>query len=51
MNMLLTDIRKTMGSNSMYFSCFNPNGRYSLDLSNPIQRNVAKNLVAINKRV
>lgn len=51
MNILLTDLRKNMGTNAMFYSSFNPNGRYTLDLSNSVQRGVAKNLVAINKRV
>lgn len=50
-NMLLSDIRNKMGQNAMFFSCFNPNGRYRLDLSIPVQRDVAKYLVAINKKV
>lgn len=50
-NLLLTDIRKYMGIEVMYFSCFNPNGSYVLDLAKPVQRDVAKSLVAINKRV
>ena len=39
------------GSPVLYFSCFNPNGRYRLDLSNEIERRVAKNLIVINKGV
>ena len=39
------------GSPVLYFSCFNPNGRYKLDLSNEIERRVAKNLIVINKGV
>ena len=35
----------------LYFSPFNPNGRYRLDLSNEIERRIAKNLVVINKGV
>lgn len=50
MNQLLTSIKSKMGPNAMYWSCFNPNGRYRLDLGNPAQRDVAKNLIAINKR-
>lgn len=50
MNLLLTSIKAKMGASAMYWSCFNPNGRYRLDLSDPVQRDVAKNLVAINKR-
>lgn len=47
----LTSMRDKMGGNSMYFSCFNPNGRYKLDLGNPVQRDIAKQLMVINKRV
>lgn len=50
-NLLLSDIRKAMGVEALYFSCFNPNGSYVLDLAKPVQREVAKSLVAINKRV
>ena len=39
------------GSEVLYFSSFNPNGRYRLDLSNEIERRVAKNLIVINKGV
>ena len=35
----------------MYYSPFNPNGSYSLDLSNDVQREVAKNIIVKNKEV
>lgn len=50
MNELLSSMRASMGSSALYFSSFNPNGRYSLDLGNEVQRDVAKSLMAINKR-
>ena len=40
-----------MGRDTMYFSSLNPNGRYRLDLSKKVERDVAKTLIAINKRV
>jgi hypothetical protein len=42
---------KMGGAPVFYFSPFNPNGRYRLDLSNEIERRVAKNLVVINKGI
>ena len=51
MNMYLSSLKDEMGMSSMYFSSFNPNGRYKLDLSKKVERDTAKNLIAINKRV
>jgi len=42
---------KMGGAPVLYFSPFNPNGRYRLDLSNEIERRVAKNLIVINKGI
>lgn len=50
MNTLLSSIKARMGPSTMYWSCFNPNGHYRLDLGNPVERAVAKNLIVINKR-
>lgn len=50
MNTLLSSIKTRMGVSTMYWSSFNPNGRYRLDLGDPVQRAVAKNLIVINKR-
>lgn len=51
-NRYLTAIAQKMGGPEvLYFSSFNPNGRYRLDLSNEIERRVAKNLIVINKGV
>lgn len=48
----LTALKQKMGGTSaLYFSCFNPNGRYRLDLSNDIERRIAKNLLVIGKGV
>lgn len=47
----LTTIKNRLGFNGMYWSSFNPNGRYVLDLSHPVQRDIARSLIAINKRV
>ena len=51
MNQHLSAARKASGASSMYFSSFNPNGRYRLNLGVYADREVAKCLVAINKRV
>ena len=51
MNQYLSSARKASGPSSMYFSSFNPNGRYRLNLGVYAEREVAKCLVAINKRV
>ena len=51
MNLHLSSIRKESGASSMYFSSFNPNGRYRLNLGVHVEREVAKCLVAVNKRV
>ena len=40
-----------MGTSALYFSCFNPNGRYRLNLDHSIERDIAKQLIVINKRV
>mgnify|MGYP006101146365 CR=1 FL=1 len=39
------------GAPVLYFSPFNPNGRYRLDLSNEVERRVAKTLIVINKGI
>jgi len=51
-NRYLSALKQKMGgASALYFSCFNPNGRYRLDLSNEIERRIAKNLVVIGKGV
>jgi hypothetical protein len=40
-----------MGASAFYFSNLNPTGRYKLKLDDPVQRQVAKSLVFINRRV
>jgi hypothetical protein len=40
-----------MGACTFYFSCFNPTGRYRLNLGVPYQREVAKVLLVMNKKV
>lgn len=47
----LSTLKSEMGKDTFYFSCFNPNGRYKLNLAVPVQRQVAKNLMALNKLV
>jgi len=39
-----------MGVNAYYFSCFNPNGRYKLNLNKTIDREIAKTLFLIYKK-
>ena len=52
LNRYLTRLKENMGGTSVfYFSCFNPNGHYKLDLQNEIHREVAKCLYVINKGV
>ena len=51
MNQYLSNARKASGAGSLYFSSFNPNGRHRLNLAVYAEREVAKCLVAINKRV
>jgi hypothetical protein len=49
-NRYLSALKQKMGGAPvLYFSSFNPNGRYRLDLSNEVERRVAKNLIVINK--
>ena len=40
-----------MGPSTFYFSCFNTNGRYKLKLNIAYQRDIAKVLMVMNKRV
>ena len=52
LNRYLTQLKNKMGGPStMYFSSFNPNGAYALDLSNDVQRQVAKTIIVKNKEV
>jgi len=44
-------MKDKLGADTLYFSCFNPNGRYRLNLSNPAEREIAKDLIVINRRV
>lgn len=40
-----------MGVSTFYFSVFNPTGRYNLNLNVPYQRDIAKVLMVMNKKV
>lgn len=40
-----------MGASAFYFSVFNPNGRYKLNLNISYQRDIAKVLMVMNKKV
>jgi len=40
-----------MGVSAFYFSVFNPNGRYKLNLNISYQRDIAKVLMVMNKKV
>jgi hypothetical protein len=40
-----------MGTHSYYFSCFNPTGRYRLNLNKYIERELAKIFLLLNKKV
>ena len=40
-----------MGATTFYFSCFNPTGRYKLNLGVSYQRDIAKVLMVMNKKV
>jgi len=40
-----------MGKEALYFSNFNPNGKYKLDLENPVQRDILKSMILINRKV
>ena len=51
MNCQMTKVKQVMGTNAYYFSPHNPTGRYRLNLNKPIERNIAKNLIVINKRL
>ena len=48
---LMTQLKNNIGTNAYYFSSFNPTGRYRLDLNIEVQRNIAKNLLVMNKTV
>lgn len=50
MNSQLTTLKQNMGANAYYFSCFNPNGRYRLNLNKPMDREIAKTLFLIYKK-
>ena len=45
----LQELKREMGS-AFEFSFYNPNGYYELDLGKPIQRELAKLLMVINKQ-
>jgi len=47
----MSEIKKKMGTHAYYFSCFNPSGHYKLNLNKAIEREVAKNIIVLNKRV
>jgi len=51
MNSSMTKVKQAMGTNGFYFCCFNPTGRYKLNLNKQIDRLIAKNVIVINKRV
>jgi hypothetical protein len=52
MKRYLSLVKEEMGgASSFYFSQFNPNGRYMLNLKNPHERDIVKNLVLRNKEV
>jgi hypothetical protein len=44
-------MRNEMGKEALYFSNFNPNGKYKLDLENPVQRDILKSMILINRKV
>ena len=50
MNAQLSTLKEAMGVNAYYFSCFNPNGRYKLNLNKTIDREIAKTLFLIYKK-
>ena len=47
----MTQLKQKIGTNAYYFSCFNPTGHYRLDLNVEVQRNIAKNLLVVNKKM
>jgi hypothetical protein len=49
MQMQMTHIKQKLGESTFYFSSFNPTGKYKLKLDDPIQRQVAKNIIFLNK--
>ena len=51
MMMLMSQVKKDMGTSQFYFSVFNPTGRYKLNLNVGYQRDVAKVLMVMNKKV
>jgi hypothetical protein len=48
---LVSQLKREMGACTFFFSCFNPTGRYRLNLGVPYQRDVAKLLMVMNKKV
>jgi len=50
MNAHLSSLKKSMGTDAYYFSCFNPNGRYKLNMNKAVERNIVKNLFVIFKK-
>jgi lauroyl/myristoyl acyltransferase len=48
---LVSQMKQEMGASTLYFSCFNPTGKYKLNLSVSYQRDVAKVLMVMNKKV
>jgi hypothetical protein len=49
--LLLSQLKQEIGTNAYYFSSFNPTGRYRLNLNIEVQRNIAKNLLVMNKKM
>ena len=48
---LMSQLKNNIGTNAYYFSSFNPTGRYRLDLNIEVRRNIAKNLLVMNKTI
>ena len=48
---LVSQLKQEMGASTLYFSCFNTTGRYKLNLSISYQREIAKVLMVMNKKV